>query len=101
MQSQFIHYKIINRSYWTPCKLAKLRLRDNDACWRCGKEAEIIVHLLYYCEKTGCMWGEITVFLNKMLKIPLIKTSALCLLGLLPEDIRMTNHMSLWLKLDN
>lgn len=44
MQSQLIHYKIINRSHWTPCRL---KLRDNDSCWRCDEEAGTLVHLLH------------------------------------------------------
>lgn len=98
-QSQLIHYKIINRSYWTPCKLAKLKLRENDICWRCDKETGTLVHLLYYCEKTVCMWDTIVAFLNKMLDMSLVKTPALCLLGLLPLDIRMSRRMKLWIQL--
>lgn len=49
--------------------------------------------------KTECMWDDIFVFLNEMLKVLLIKTPGLCLCGLLPEHIRMTNRMWLWLQL--
>lgn len=35
-QSQLICYKILNRSYWTPSKLARLNLRNSDLCWRCN-----------------------------------------------------------------
>ncbi len=40
-QSHLIQYKLLNRSYWTPSKLAKLKLRDSDIRWRCDKEVGI------------------------------------------------------------
>ncbi len=42
---------------------------------------------------------EITVFLNKKLMITLTKTPEPWFFGLLPEDIRKTNRMWLWLQL--
>lgn len=97
-QSQLVHYKVLNRSYWTPCKMAKLRLRDSDVCWRCGKESGTLVHLLYYCEKTIYMWDNIIDFLNGMLELSLSKTPSLCILGLLPENVKMSNRMKLWVQ---
>lgn len=37
-QSQLIQYKLLHRKYWTPSKLAKLKLVDSDTCWKCQKE---------------------------------------------------------------
>lgn len=33
VQSQLIKYKILNQCYWTPSKMAKLKLIDNNSCW--------------------------------------------------------------------
>ena len=50
-QSQLICYKILNRSYWTPSKLARLKLRNSDLCWRCNGGVGTLVHMLYECDK--------------------------------------------------
>lgn len=98
-QSQLICYKILNRSYWTPSKLARLKLRNSDLCWRCNGRVGTLVHMLYECDKTKDMWNAIIEFLNKVLGTHFIKNPALCLLGLLPDNIQMSKHQKLWCRL--
>ena len=50
-QSQLIQYKLFNRNHWTPSKMAKLKLKDSNTCWRCDKEVGTLVYMLYSCEK--------------------------------------------------
>lgn len=98
-QSQLICYKILNRSYWTPSKLARLKLRNSDICWRCNRKVGTLVHMLYDCDKTNDMWNEIISFLNKMFGILLIKNPTLCLLGLLPDNVQMSKRLKSWCRL--
>ena len=80
-QSQLICYTILNKSYWTPSKLARLKLRNSDA----GDAIERweLWCICYMSVIKLMMWNAIVVFLNKMLGTHLIKNASLCLLGLL------------------
>lgn len=40
---------ILHRSYWTPRRMARLKLRNDDRCWRCYNETGTMVHMLYDC----------------------------------------------------
>lgn len=98
-QSQLIQYKLLNRSQWTPSKMAKLKLRDSDKCWRCQKEVGTLVHMLYSCEKNVQLWEGVVTLLNDLFRMQLSKTPALCILGLLPDNNTLTVRQRLWVRL--
>ena len=50
------------------------------------------MHMYSERDKTIDMWNAIIMFLNKMLGTHLIKNPALCLLGLLPDNVQMSNR---------
>ena len=95
-QSQLILYKFINRSYWTPCKLAKLKLRNSDTCWKCEKEGTL-VHLLYFCEKNKNLWEEIISLLNKLFQFRL--NLQLCVFWVCYRDNIVLNKQKLGVRL--
>ena len=37
-RGKFIQYKIINRYYFTPSRLNRMGLLNNDLCWKCGEK---------------------------------------------------------------
>lgn len=94
-QSQVSCYKILNRSSGTPSKLARLKLRSSDICWRCNRKVGILVHMLYEYDKTNDIWNAIILFLKMILGMRLIKAPSSCLLGLLPDtiDVNMPKNM--------
>lgn len=98
-QSQLIFFKVLNRRYWTPSKLARLKLRSSDVCWRCEKETGTLLHMLYECEKVRKMWDEIVVFLSEILNEKLNNSPAACLLGLLPKEIKLSKYQGMWYRM--
>jgi len=91
-QSQLINYKILNRCYWTPSRLARIKLRDTAICWRCNKETGTIVHMLYEYDMVEEMWEKIVQFVKNIFCLSLYKNPALCMLGTIPEDVRMSRQ---------
>lgn len=55
--------------------------------------------MLYECDKTKDMWNTVILFVNKVLGTHLVKSPALCLLGLIPENIQMSKHHKSWCRL--
>uniref|UniRef100_A0A3P8RUG3 Reverse transcriptase zinc-binding domain-containing protein n=1 Tax=Amphiprion percula TaxID=161767 RepID=A0A3P8RUG3_AMPPE len=82
IQTRLIIYKIIHRCYWTPCKMAKLKLRDSDLCWRCHRSKGTLSHMLYDCHLTQNLWKTIIGFVNKVLGTKFVQNPALCPLGI-------------------
>ena len=98
-QSQLIQYKLFYGNYWTLGKMAKLKLRDSNLCWRCEKEVGTLVHMLYYCEKNANLWEGVVALLNDLLGLQLTKTPALCILGLVPDNNTLTGRQKIWIRL--
>ena len=46
---RWIQFKILNRFYWTPSRLFRLKLRDNADCWKCYSSEGTLLHLLWEC----------------------------------------------------
>ncbi len=96
VQTQFTNYKILNRSYWTPSRMARLKLRDDDMCWCCHKEVGTMLHMLYNCDMVKDLWGKIESFINELFNISQIKSPALCMLGIIPEELRIHGLNRQW-----
>ncbi len=41
IQSELINYTIFKRCNWTPSRMARLKLRDDDLCWRLNTDAMV------------------------------------------------------------
>ncbi|XP_039473704.1 uncharacterized protein LOC120442039 [Oreochromis aureus] len=98
-QSQLIQYKLLHRNYWTPSKLVRLKLVDNDTCWKCQEEAGTLVHMLYTCRKNDYLWDGIINLVNDIFKLNLSKSPAVCVLGLLPDNSILSKKQRLWMRL--
>lgn len=92
IQSQQINYKILNGCYWTPSSLARLKLRDTALCWRCDKDTGNMVH---ECDKVEELWEKIVQFVNNTFSLSLNKNPALCMLGIIPEDLHISRQQIL------
>lgn len=99
MQTRLIRYKIIHRVYWTPCKMARLKLCESETCWRCERSRGTLLHMLYECELTQNFWGKITSCISKALRTEIIPSPALCILGLIPEGVELSSQQILWCRL--
>uniref|UniRef100_A0A3P8RLF1 Reverse transcriptase domain-containing protein n=1 Tax=Amphiprion percula TaxID=161767 RepID=A0A3P8RLF1_AMPPE len=99
MKTRLIIYKIIHRCYWTPCKMAKLKLRDSDLCWRCHRSKGTLLHMLYDCYLTQNLWKTIIGFVNKVLGTKFVQNPALCTLGIGVREEGLTVQQTLWCRL--
>lgn len=99
MQTRLMRYKIMNRIYWTPSKMARLGLRDSDVCWRCNTECGTLLHMLYSCPMIDPLWSEIVSFINNLLTTALVRHPLLCLLGVVPQGNGLNSHQSSWCRI--
>lgn len=99
MQTRLITYKIINRGYWTPCKMARLKLRESDICWRCDEDRGTLLHMLYECKMTQNLWENMITFLGDVLGAELLQSPALCILGIITEGVGLSAQQTLWCRL--
>ena len=56
---KFTHYKIIHRYYYTPVKLQRMGLMENNHCWKCQKEPGTFLHLLWDCPFVSPLWKQV------------------------------------------
>lgn len=90
MRCKFIHYKLVHRYYFTPLKLFKMGLTQNKKCWKCNKEEGTFLHAIWDCPRVLPFWKMILKKFEEWLKLPLLESPQLCLLGdksLIPSSL--------------
>lgn len=60
------HYKFLHRTYYTPAKMYKYKLRDNDQYDRCGREGADFLHLAWACNNVKEYWRQVFVAIGQM-----------------------------------
>ncbi|KAJ0061406.1 hypothetical protein NL108_018634 [Boleophthalmus pectinirostris] len=55
---KLINFKILNRFYWTPSRLFRLKLKDSENCWKCQAKGTL-KHLLWECPLIQNYWRKI------------------------------------------
>lgn len=48
-KNKLIHYKIVHRYYFTPNRLFRMCLTQDNKCWKCNKEGGTFHHVLWDC----------------------------------------------------
>ena len=48
-RGKFIQYKIIHRYYHTPTKLHRMKLMNDNLCWKCKTEVGTFLHCIWQC----------------------------------------------------
>uniref|UniRef100_A0A3Q1FEA2 Reverse transcriptase zinc-binding domain-containing protein n=1 Tax=Acanthochromis polyacanthus TaxID=80966 RepID=A0A3Q1FEA2_9TELE len=76
--------------------MARLKLCDTELCWRCEKYEGTLLHMLYECEMTQNLWRKIILFVNKVLEIDVYQSPALCILGLMTDEMGMSYQQTIW-----
>ena len=97
MQARLICFKILNRSYWTPSKMARLGLREDRNCWRCNKEIGTLLHMLYECEMVHDFWSTVIRHVNDIMETNFTMNPALCVLGIL--NVPLSSQKNAWVTL--
>uniref|UniRef100_A0A8C1JHR4 Reverse transcriptase zinc-binding domain-containing protein n=1 Tax=Cyprinus carpio TaxID=7962 RepID=A0A8C1JHR4_CYPCA len=57
--------------------MARLKIRNDDLCWRCNTDIGTMVHMLYECDKVKELWEKIVHFVNNIFSLTLHKNPAL------------------------
>lgn len=75
------HYQTIFNLYFTPAKLFKWGIREDDKCPRCHDGPADLVHMFYQCPGLSEILKEIEKFWEGLLGIKICLSSTLMLLG--------------------
>ncbi len=79
--------------------MARLKLRDDDMCWSCHKKVGTMLHMLHNCDIIKDLWEKTVSFINELFNISLIKSPALCMLGIIPKELRMHGLNRQWCRM--
>ena len=80
-RGKLVQYKILHRYYWTPCRLYRMGLIDNDCCWRCQREKGTFFHCIWECDLLQLFWRGVLKVLGDWMGKDLPVCPQLCLLG--------------------
>lgn len=58
-RNKFIHYKIVHRYYFTPNKLFRMGLTQDNKCWKYNKEVGTLLHALWGCPLVMPFWKAV------------------------------------------
>merc|ERR1712131_481968 len=54
-----IQYKIIHRFYYTPSRLHRIGVMDNNLCWKCKSVTGTLIHALWECGSIKPFWRKV------------------------------------------
>lgn len=78
---RLIHYKYLHRVYYTPSRLLKYGLTDDDRCPTCRSGGAGFLHLYWECPGIREFWKKVYLVLTQMLDLPIPETPLVALLG--------------------
>uniref|UniRef100_A0A673HV93 Reverse transcriptase zinc-binding domain-containing protein n=1 Tax=Sinocyclocheilus rhinocerous TaxID=307959 RepID=A0A673HV93_9TELE len=70
--------------------MARLKLRDDDLCWRCNTDIGTMVHMLYECDKVKELWEKIVHFVNNIFSLTFYERVIFTVSG------RLDLYMKIW-----
>lgn len=80
-RSKYIQYKIIHRYYYTPTRLNKMKLINDDLCWKCKTQRGTYLHAMWECTQVFPLWKNVLKVIGNWLGCILPISPRLCLLG--------------------
>lgn len=81
LKTRLIQFMILNRIYWTPSKLYKVKLIQTRECWRCHNGEGMLTHMLWSCPKIQDFWSEIHKNVTKIIARDVPFSQRLYILG--------------------
>lgn len=81
LKTRLIQFMILNRIYWTPSKLYKVKLIQTRECWRCHNGEGTLSHMLWSCPKIQDFWSEIHKNVTKIIARDVPFSQRLYILG--------------------
>lgn len=95
---RLVHFKFLQRVYYTPEHLHRYGLRQSAECERCHEPVADFMHLAWYCPGVLQYWVYIFTAINTILDLQLTPDPALALLGYsrgLPVAVRRLTDMGM------
>lgn len=80
-RGKFTQYKIIHRYYHTPVRLHRMKLLNNNICWKCKTGLGTFLHCIWECPLVAPFWAEAVDFLSEWSGEVIPLTPVMCLLG--------------------
>lgn len=80
-REKFTQYKIIHRYYHTPVRLYRMKLMNDNMCWKCKTEVGTFLHCVWECGLVNPFWVKVVDFLSNWSGSAIPLTPAVCLLG--------------------
>lgn len=78
---RLFHYKYLHRTYHTPDRLYRLKLRETYCCDRCGQAGAGFRHLAWDCPLIQAFWWEVLAATGEMTGEHRLHTPLVALLG--------------------
>lgn len=70
-KNKLIHYKIVHRYYFTPNRLFRMCLTQDNKCWKCNKEGGTFHHVLWDCPMVMPLWKAVRTKFEGWFRQPL------------------------------
>uniref|UniRef100_H2ZXL2 Reverse transcriptase zinc-binding domain-containing protein n=1 Tax=Latimeria chalumnae TaxID=7897 RepID=H2ZXL2_LATCH len=96
--SRLVQFKIVNRIYWTPAKLAVAKLVSSDKCWRCGSENGTLLHMIWGCAELRSFWASICKLLKDLVGLDVGIKPLAYVLGVGIRDLKLSKWEANFLK---
>lgn len=90
-RGKFTQYKLIHRYYWTPQRLNRAGIMDNNLCWKCQKDIGTLLHCIWECPVIQPFWKTVLDNLSNWLGRDIPLCPRLCLLGDKTRALNTTN----------
>ena len=87
-----IQYKIIHRFYYTPSRLHRIGVMDNNLCWKCKSVTGTLIHALWECGSVRPFWRKVLEHMETWLGRTLPVSPKLCLLGDRSEVLELSKY---------
>lgn len=81
---------IIHSYYFTPLRLNRMGLLNNDLCLKCGGKSDTFIHPLWECSKVLPLRESVIDYMGNWLNCELPRSPRLCVLG----DRTMVPHLN-------
>lgn len=98
LRTRLVQFKILNRLYWTPSKLYRVKLKQDPDCWRCQSGEGTLTHMLWSCQKIQDFWSEIHSNVTKIIGRDMPFSQRLYILGDPSALDDLPSHVAEWVQ---
>ena len=80
-RGKFTQYKVLHRYYFTPSRLHRMKLLNNNVCRKCKTEVGTFLHCIWECRLVKPLWIQVLEILSSWFGSEVPLRPMLCLLG--------------------